>query len=124
MVGMVDTVGTMFEARRRATGMGTMMIEGAVRRCIVVVLTAAACLWLPAHAQYRPERGVWMQQQGRERADRREQRADRGRGGDRSQGRQSDRERGGSLTPDERRELNRDLQRANREFYRKGREGR
>jgi hypothetical protein len=29
--------------------------------------------------------------------------------------------RGHSMTPDERRELNRDLQRANREIYRKGR---
>ena len=41
-----------------------------------------------------------------------------------AQRRQGERERNNTLTPDERRELNRDLQRANREFYRKGREGR
>lgn len=41
-----------------------------------------------------------------------------------AQRRQGDRERSNSMTPDERRELNRDLQRANREIYRKGREGR
>jgi hypothetical protein len=41
-----------------------------------------------------------------------------------AQRQQGDRERGNSMTPDERRELNRDLQRANREIYRKGREGR
>ncbi|MCC6534727.1 MAG: hypothetical protein IT531_19445 [Burkholderiales bacterium] len=33
-------------------------------------------------------------------------------------------ERRNTLTPDERRELNRDLQRANREIYRKGRDNR
>ena len=33
-----------------------------------------------------------------------------------------DRDRRNAMSPDERRELNRDLQRANQEFYRKGRE--
>lgn len=64
-------------------------------------------------------------QQGRERGDAGESRSDRSRNREGSQqGRQNERERGGSMTPDERRELNRDLQRANREIYRKGRDGR
>lgn len=101
------------------------MGEGAAVRLLVIALAVTACLSLPAHAQYEPgQRGLWVQQ-GRERADTSEQhRADRNRSREGAQGRQSDRERGGSMSPDERRELNRDLQRANREFYRKGREGR
>jgi len=101
-----------------------MMDERTARRRRFLVWAVLACLWLPAQAQYDPgQRGPWLQQ-GRERGDRGEYRSDRGRGRDAQQGRQPNRERGGSLTPDERRELNRDLQRANREFYRKGREER
>ncbi len=62
------------------------------------------------HAQERGRRG---EPPGRPSRDRQE-----------AQRRQGDRERGNQMTPDERRELNRDLQRANREFYRKGRDGR
>lgn len=114
-------VGIMFE--RRTAENGALTGERAVRRCLIAALALLACLGSSAQAQYdRDQRGPWMQ--GRERGDRGDSRSDRGRGRDNSQGRQSDRERGGSLSPDERRELNRDLQRANREFYRKGREGR
>ena len=42
----------------------------------------------------------------------------------REERRRADRDQRERLTPDEHRELNRDLQRANREFYRKGREKR
>lgn len=88
------------------------------------MLAAWAGLSGPLQAQYDGgARGPWMQQ-GRERGDTGDNRADRSRGRDDSQRRPPERDRGGSLTPDERRELNRDLQRANREFYRKGREGR
>ncbi len=102
------------------------MGKRAARRCLIAALAWLAYFGpsVQVQAQYdREHRGAWMQQ-GRERGDRGEYRSDRNRGREGSQGRQSERERGGSLTPDERRELNRDLQRANREFYRKGREGR
>lgn len=98
---------------------------GSVRRWLIAVLAVWVCLWPAAHAQYDPgKRGPWLQD-GRDRRDARDSRSDRGRGREGSPSRQPDRERGGgSLTPDERRELNRDLQRANREFYRKGRDER
>jgi len=100
------------------------MIERTVRRWAIAALGAAACFALPAYGQYDPgQRAPWMQQ-GRERGDPGDYRYDRGRQRDPGQGRAPERDRGGSLTPDERRELNRDLQRANREFYRKGRDGR
>jgi len=62
------------------------------------------------HAQERGQRGEPPGRPSRDRQD--------------AQRRQGERERGSQMTPDERRELNRDLQRANREFYRKGRDGR
>jgi hypothetical protein len=65
-------------------------------------------------AQRSQERDA--QRRGDRRDDRREERRDRRRDADREQ-RQH-------LTPDERRELNRDLQRANREIYRQGRDKR
>ena len=64
-------------------------------------------------AVYAQERGQRGQPPGRPSRDREE-----------AQRRQGERDRNHSMTPDERRELNRDLQRANREFYRKGRDGR
>ena len=43
---------------------------------------------------------------------------------DRQEAQRRQGDRGHTMTPDERQELNRDLQRANREIYRKGRGGR
>jgi len=92
-----------------------------LRRVMMAALLSAV-LAAPALAQYR--RGdypppAWAQQGAqryeRERPDPRHRDRDayrRDDGGDRRR----------ALTPDERRELNRDLQRANREIYRKGRE--
>jgi hypothetical protein len=54
------------------------------------------------------------------RGERREERRDERR----EERRRADRNQREWLTPDEHRELNRDLQRANREFYRKGRDNR
>jgi len=121
----------MFETQRQTRKIEAMMDEGSVRRRRILgrflVCAALAGLWLPTQAQSDSwQRGSWLQQV-RDRGDRNDRgdyRSDRGRSREPSQGRQPDRERGGSMTPDERRELNRDLQRANREFYRKGREER
>jgi len=114
----------MFKPGRPDSGSGATKAERATRRWLIVALAVSACVWFPAHAQFDPgQRGPWMQQ-GRERGDAGANRSDRGRSRESSQGRQNERERGGSMTPDERRELNRDLQRANREIYRKGRDGR
>lgn len=123
---------TMVEAQRRTAESGAMMGKRTARRRQLLVRQllvwiVLAGVWTPAQAQFDLwQRGPWVQQ-GRDRGDRADQggyRSDRGRGREAHQGRQPDRERAGSLTPDERRELNRDLQRANREFYRKGREER
>ncbi len=89
-------------------------------RRVMVVAMLAATLCAPAYAQYRhgnDSRAVAQQSpqryEPRERPDQRQREAQRrDDGGDRRR----------ALTPDERRELNRDLQRANREIYRKGRE--
>lgn len=107
------------------SGSGAMMIERTLRRWLMVAVAATAWVSLPAHAQY-DYRGVRpAAQQGGPRGDGPDFRSDRdNRSREASQGRQAERDRGTSLTPDERRDLNRDLQRANREFYRKGREGR
>jgi hypothetical protein len=98
------------------------MFRRAVRQWLVVAWVAF--ISLPLHAQVRFESpgGMWVQQGGErgERQERRDYRNDRGRSRDDAQRPHYDRR--GSMTPDERRELNRDLQRANREFYRKGRE--
>jgi hypothetical protein len=90
-----------------------------------LLLSATLLLGLPsaAQAQYDDGRqGGYVQ--GGQRGDSADRPDRSSRNRDDSQARRSDRERGGSMTPDERRELNRDLQRANREIYRKGRDGR
>jgi hypothetical protein len=94
-------------------------------------MVMAVVLWvagLPAaQAQYDGRDG-WriLVQRGYERQDSRrgERRNDERRNDQREQRRRADRDQREALTPDEHRELNRDLQRANREFYRKGREKR
>lgn len=100
------------------------MLKWAVRQWILAL--AAVLVWAPLHVQAQSDflrQGLSVQQRG-ERGDRGDYRDDRRRSRDDSQQRQQRQQydRGGSLTPDERRDLNRDLQRANREFYRKGRE--
>ncbi len=100
------------------------MLKRAVRQWILAM--AAVLVWAPLHAQAQADflRHGLSVQQGGQRGDRGDYRDDRRRSRDDSQQRQQRQQydRGGSLTPDERRDLNRDLQRANREFYRKGRE--
>jgi len=81
----------------------------------IVLLAALSALW-PLSSQ-----GA---QYGRDDADRASdrqapQRYDRGKQGRQQQADRDDGDRRGSLTPDERRDLHRDLQRAKREFYRK-----
>lgn len=88
-----------------------------------ILLAAALSALSPAQAvaQYGYRHGGSRLEQGSQQGDapgrqgRRQQEAER---------RQPDRDRRETLTPDERRELNRDLQRANREIYRKGRNNR
>ena len=89
-------------------------------------MLVAALLWgaaLPAaHAQSDAgESWTILAQRAYDRDDARrsERRDDR-----REERRRADRDPRERLTPDEHRELNRDLQRANREFYRKGRDKR
>lgn len=95
------------------------MLDRAVRQWLLAAIAVFVLAPEAAQAQYdrRYERSV---QQGGQRGDRGEYRDDRRRS--REEYRRPEYDRGGSLTPDERRDLNRDLQRANREFYRKGRE--
>jgi hypothetical protein len=91
-------------------------------RWVVLAATLSALLSMPASAQYRRwEGGPARVQQGQQRA------APGGRPGQRppeSDRRERDDGRRGAMSPDERRELNRDLERANREIYRKGKDRR
>jgi hypothetical protein len=92
-------------------------MEAAMVRSGLMVAALLALMPLPAQAQYgrwhndhaSAEQAAQRQQQGTPPGRHRE--ADRG-----------ERDRRNTLTPDERRELHRDLQRADREIYRKGKE--
>ena len=90
----------------------------------VLIAAAACCIGLPtaqAQAALLADRVVVAQ---RDRGDRDAQRRDNRRGEQRERRREADRQQREYLTPDEHRELNRDLERANREIYRKGRDRR
>jgi len=91
-------------------------------RRVMVLAMLSVCACLPARAQYVQwyDGRAWAQQ-GQQRGQQENRPDPRYKGGER-QGDEGGRR--GSLSPDERRELNRDLQRANREIYRKGRDGR
>jgi hypothetical protein len=96
---------------------------------LLAVAVLAGCLGLPAvqaHSADRDGRLIVAAQRDRDRdAQRRDNRRDHRRDSQREGRREADRQqRGEWLTPDEHRELNRDLQRANREIYRQGRERR
>lgn len=88
-----------------------------MKRCVGLALALLAVTPFPASAQQGawPGPPVWVQQGGQPspppgaRPDRE---------------RDTDRDRRERLTPDQRRELHRDLDRANREIYRKGRDRR
>jgi hypothetical protein len=89
----------------------------------IVIAGLAWCLGLPAAPSHAGDSGaaIVVAQRGQEReAQRREGRREE----QRERRRESDRPQREYLTPDEHRELNRDLQRANREIYRKGRDRR
>jgi len=91
-------------------------------RWLLLLTTLLLALPSTAAAQYDyGQRGIYAQ--GGQRGDSAD-RPDRSRSRDDGQARRSERERSQRMTPDEHRELNRDLQRANREIYRKGRDGR
>lgn len=96
------------------------MLNRAMRQWLLAAMAVLVFAPLTAQAQYDSPRYERSAQQGGQRGDRGEYRDDRRRS--REEYRRPEYDRGGSLTPDERRDLNRDLQRANREFYRKGRE--
>jgi hypothetical protein len=85
--------------------------EDTTMRTSLLIVLIALCWPLPANAQYRHryDDRANMQQAP--------QRPYPGRSGEDGH---DPGDRRGSLTPDERRELHRDLQRANREIYRKG----
>jgi hypothetical protein len=93
------------------------MLRSVVLAAMLAALSPAFAGWPYPAVQggifYVQERGQRGEPPGRPSRDRQE-----------AQRRQGERERTNQMTPDERRELNRDLQRANREFYRKGRDGR
>ncbi|MPZ44057.1 MAG: hypothetical protein GEV05_11745 [Betaproteobacteria bacterium] len=93
----------------------------------MAIAALAWCIGLPA-AQAQPadrDDPLVVAQRDRDRdAQRRDNRRDNRRGEQRERRREADRQQRESLTPDEHRELNRDLQRANREIYRQGRERR
>ena len=89
----------------------------------MMIAAAACCIGLPAvqaQAGYPDDRLI-VAQRDRERD---AQRRDNRRGDQRERRREADRQQRESLTPDEHRDLNRDLERANREIYRKGRDRR
>jgi len=82
------------------------------------LLLAAALLAmspLASHAQsgHWPMDRAWAEQGERQRSPERQQRGT---------GRDDQQDRRNAMSPEERRELDRDLQRANREFYRKGKD--
>jgi hypothetical protein len=96
---------------------------------LLAVAALAGCLGLPAaqaQSADRDGRLVVAAQRDRDRdAQRRDNRREHRRDSQREGRREADRQqRGEWLTPDEHRELNRDLQRANREIYREGRDRR
>jgi hypothetical protein len=96
---------------------------------LLAVAVLAGCLGLPAaQAQSADRDGRLIVAAPRDRdrdAQRRDNRRDQRRDSQRERRREADRQqREEWLTPDEHRELNRDLQRANREIYRQGRERR
>ena len=101
---------------QRARRRGTALVQWLLWLGLATA-TPAVFAWTPSGPYGSQllvqERGQRGQPPGRPSRDREE-----------AQRRQGERERNNSMTPDERRELNRDLQRANREFYRKGRDGR
>ncbi|MGH8635516.1 MAG: hypothetical protein ACREUX_04975 [Burkholderiales bacterium] len=93
----------------------------------LAIAALAWCVGLPA-AQAQagdPDGRLIVAQRDRDRdAQRRDNRRDKRRDEQRERRREADRQQREALTPDEHRELNRDLQRANREIYRQGRERR
>ena len=96
---------------------GYAMLRSMALAAMLAAFSSAVAGWPYPPAQggivLAQERGQRGEPPGRPSRDRQE-----------AQRRQGERERSNQMTPDERRELNRDLQRANREFYRKGRDGR
>jgi hypothetical protein len=103
---------------------------GAIRRSMLAVLIVAAWCVVPAPAQAQSDDAAvgWrvFAQRGQDRYD--DRRSDRRRSDRRDERRErrreADRDQRDSLTPDEHRQLNRDLERANREIYRQGRDRR
>lgn len=97
-----------------------------MRRWLLIV--ALLCgLYVPGTQAESPDREGWrvLAQRSQERdAQRGGNRRDEERERRRERRQEADRQQRQYLTPDERRELNRDLQRANREIYRRGREKR
>ena len=87
-------------------------------RLMIVLVGLGALLPPPSQAQYARSYAdrAWIQQA--------QQRHAAGKQGRPQQVDREDVDRRERLTPDERRELHRDLQRANREIYRKGKDGR
>jgi hypothetical protein len=93
----------------------------------LAIAALAGCLGLPAARAQSAARDdqLIVAQRDRDRdAQRRDNRRDHRRDSQRERRREADRQQREWLTPDEHRELNRDLQRANREIYREGRERR
>jgi len=98
------------------------MTKRAMLRVLVLAAMLSATSSAVARGPYAAQQGTELYaQQGGQRG---QSPGRPGRDREQAQRRQNDRERNDAMTPDERRELNRDLQRANREFYRKGRGGR
>ena len=109
----------MDNGRERQFGLrkGSTMLRSTMLRSIVLV--AALCALSPLLSQAASYgRGeadrAWVQQAP--------QRHYPGKQGRQHESDRGDGDRRGALTPDERRELHRDLQRANREIYRKGKD--
>lgn len=106
-----------------ATGAkGPLMTRWPMRSWLLTAMLCG-CIGLPAaHAQagYSGDRLIVAQRD----RDRDAQRRDNRRNDQRERRREADRQQRDALTPDEHRDLNRDLERANREIYRKGRDRR
>jgi hypothetical protein len=96
--------------------------ERSMRRWMIAAALACSVGLPPALAwAERADEPLLVAQRGQDReAQRRDERRDQRR----ERRREPDRQQREYLTPDEHRELNRDLERANREIYRKGRERR
>jgi hypothetical protein len=113
----------LYDLRSERVVKGRGLRGQAMLRCMILAAMLAAVPPALAWSPFGTQSGSFVSVQDRNRRGESNRPSRDRQDAQRRQG-ERERERNNTMTPDERRELNRDLQRANREFYRKGREGR